>query len=272
MKVPAVVDAATWTRAQTAISSRRAETKWKHDRQCLLSGVATCGVCGYAMWVVNTRPNHWGKPYYRCATSNGWRWMGRSGPCGNKHHRVSSTDEAVWERIVAVLSDPKLLAEACSLSTKASRDGVDWNAQARSSRRRLAELERLEAELLARRRRGQVSAGACDRELAEIARERKLVEHNRDVADRQAAKSNAVTDSARDIRQRAAALVETVKGASFEEKRKLVRLVVPREHGCEVKLHRDGRIETVGILPMAGEKKGESAARAVPLRLSVARR
>jgi site-specific DNA recombinase len=248
--VPPIIDPETWERVQLCLKQRKPETRWKHDRKYLLAGLARCGVCGYAMWVVNARPNHHGQyAYYRCSSSNSWRKMKMAGPCGNFHHRVDVMDAALWGKFVEVLRDPKLLAVACSLG--AEEEGVDWRAQADGARRKFVELEALEGDALRRQRRGLLSSAACDRELGEIARERKLAERNLQLAERQLGDATSRQRLIKDIQAQAAALSTNVTKATFEERRTLVRLLVPTEHGCFVTLLKDGSMNVQGILPTA---------------------
>jgi site-specific DNA recombinase len=246
--VPAIINEETWNRAQASLKVRKPERRWKHNRQYLLSGLARCGVCGHGMWVVNARPHRHGQhAYYRCTTSNSWRKMKLDGPCGNRHHRVDLTDASVWEKLVEVLRDPELLAQACALSEEPA--GVDWASQAEGTRRKLAELEKHEGEILKRHRRGLVSAPAFDTELGEVDRERKLAERNLKLAEEQLADAGSRQRLVRDIEAQAAALAARVGESTFEERRALVRLLVPTEHGSFIKLHRDGSMEVQAILP-----------------------
>ena len=248
IKVPPIVDAETWERTQSALKRRKSETRWKHDRKYLLSGVARCGVCGYAMWVVNARPHRHGQhAYYRCSSSNSWRKMKMAGPCGNRHHRVDLTDDHVWTKLAEVLRDPTLLADACALGQ--TPGGVDWESQAEAVRRKLAELERHEVEVLKRHRRGLVSSAAFDRELGEIGRERKLAERNLKLAEERLADAGSRTRLVRNIEAQAKTLASKLEGATFEQRRALIQLLMPIEHGCFVKFLKDGSIEIQGILP-----------------------
>ncbi len=247
--VPAIIDHETWSRAQAALKIRKPEARWKHDRQYLLSGLARCGVCGYAMWVVNARPmGHHQHAYYRCSSSNSWRKMKMDGPCGNVHHRVDLVDRQVWQKLIEVLGDATLLREACSFAEEP--EGVDWAAQAAGARRLLAELEKHEGEVLRRHRRGQVSSAAFDRELGEIERERKVARRNLEMAESQLADAGARQRLVRDIEEQARKLASKLDGATFEQRRSIVRMLVPAEHGCFVKLLKDKGMEIQALLPM----------------------
>lgn len=248
--VPIIINPETWTAAQAALRVRRPEARWKHDRRYLLSGLARCGVCGAAMWVVNARPGlgrmH---AYYRCSTTNGWRKMQLEGPCGNVHHRVARIDEAVWARLIELFDNPTLLAEACALETAADQAGVDWEAQRRASGLRLGDLRRLESEVLGRRRRGLLSEAACDQELAELAREREFVARNLQVAESQLQDRLARDGQRQDLEARVSALRTRLTDSGFEERRELLRALTPPGLG-KVVIHRDGRTEILGVLEL----------------------
>lgn len=246
-KVPAIIDSDTWGRVQETLRSRKPKTKYSQESQYLVSGVVRCGVCGYACWVSNARPEfHTRFAYYRCASSNSWRKMKMTGPCGNPHHRVDVVDTAIWEKILEVLRDPKLLAKAASIADKPT--GVDWGAQHKAVQKKLAQLVKVESEVLTRRRRGLISEAACDTELREIAREREVSERNLRLAEQQLTAAGAKRRLAKDLAESAAALTTNLDSATFEERRQLVRLLVPVEHGGKVILHKDGSIEIYGAL------------------------
>ncbi len=248
ISVPPIIDADTWARVQAALQHRKPQTRFKHNREYLVSGFVRCGVCGYAMWVVNARPTgHHKHAYYRCCSTNAWRKMKMDGPCGNRHHRVDLVDAVVWAKLIEVLRDPSLLAEACALAREP--EGIDWTAQAKAAQKKLSDLVKLEAELLRRRRRNLISATACDRELGEIAREREATERNLEVAEQQLGDVGSRRKLLKDIGDHAALLAAGLERATFEERRTLVRLLIPIEHGCFVKLHKNGSIEIRGILP-----------------------
>jgi len=254
IQVPAIIDPDRWLRTQDAITERRSDSRWKHAREYLLANVARCGVCEAAMWVVNPKANaKTPTAYYRCASTNAWRKMGRDGPCGQKHHKVAVVDAAIWASIVDVLSNPTLLRKACKLSAEQETQGVDWAGQLAQCEKKLRELDQHVAETNRRLRRGLLTAEQADRELEEIARERKLLERNRAMADRQASRQQAKATSVAALEAQAQALAKALPGASFERKRELVRALFPSAHGCRVTIHHDGRLEASAILPVADE-------------------
>lgn len=249
--VAPIVTPEVWAEAQAALKVRRPEVRWKHDRHYLISGLARCGVCGAAMWVVNARPERGYRThaYYRCSTTNAWRKMRLDGPCGNTHQRAERVDGAVWGQLARILDDPTLLAEACAIGAAADGAGVDWEAQRKSADARLRELQRLEGEVLGRRRRGLLSETACDRELTELAREREFIGRNLAVAVAQLQDRDARAARRREVEAHVAELRARLVDAGFEERRELLLSIAPPGMG-RVVLHRDGRIEIFGVLDL----------------------
>jgi site-specific DNA recombinase len=266
IKVPPIVSQETWAAAQAALTQRKTSSGAPAKHEHLLRGHASCGVCGYTMWIVTPKPGHGRNAYYRCCSTNSWRALGFSGPCGNKHHRVADVDAAVWSKLLEILRDPTLLAEACSIASKSKSEGVDWQAQLRGLERKLATLDQAATDVLRRQRRGVIPSPVADQELDDIARDRRVVEKNVKLAQTRASKASSEGELLRSIEQRAEALSRGLERADFETRRKLIALLLPRAHGCGVVLHRDGRIDVKGILPLPGDADGVEMQATVRLR------
>lgn len=247
MKVPPIIDLDTWNGVQQMIRIRQCKAIHEHNREYLVVGLVKCGVCGYACWAAHARKSrrqHFS--YYRCSSSNNWRKLGMDGPCGSPCWRTDDVDAAVWREIQRVLQDPALLAEAASIADKP--DGVDWAAQQKALQKKLAKLLRDEVEVVALRRREQISEPALRISLQEIARERGLVEGNLRVAERQLMAAGEKRALIKQLVDTATRLTSKLDCATFEERRQIVRLVVAREYGGKIVLHADHSIEIFGML------------------------
>lgn len=254
MKLPAIVDAETWVRLQHALDARRVVTRRKLQGEYLLAGIAKCGVCGLAMWVQPGGRGHGQRSYYRCSSTNAWRKMGLKGPCGQRHHDTAVVDAEVWAEVARVLASPRLLAEACSLAaTGGAEAGVDWKAQRAAFARRLRELEALEAEVLGRRRRGLLSAAACDRELDTLARERRTVERNLALAEKQMTTASDGRERLRELEELSGTLAGRLAGATFAQRLTLVRAFLPPGVGA-VRLAKNGDAQIQGLVALGGEE------------------
>lgn len=249
--IPAIIEPAQWDRVQEHIAHRKTDHIWHGDRRYLIANMARCGECGRAMTANHAR-THAGQKngYYVCQTMSKWRAIGLKGNCGNRCHNIEDLDRRVWERLYAVLTNSKLLLEACNLN--ASKSGVDWEGQADGCKRTLARLAKVEGENLARHRRGILSSEALDEELERIARERKMTQRNLDLATKQMAGVKARRDHVNALQAQVAKLTKGLATASFEVRRKLVLLLVAPEAGGRVVVHKDRSIEIEGLLPLEG--------------------
>lgn len=114
--VPPIVSAELFEAVQEQLAEnkkRRASSK-RHARY-LLQGLLVCKQCGYAFY---------GKPvsrksakgerrdyaYYRCIGTDAYRFGGQR-VCQNKQVRTDLLEEAVWEDVCALLSDPKRIED-----------------------------------------------------------------------------------------------------------------------------------------------------------------
>ena len=103
VEVPAIVDRETWEASQRRKRKNREQAKRNRKHTYLLSGFITCGDCGATVYSV---PCH-GLLYYRCSRSRG-EVLGK---CEAKSFKADVVDNAVWEWVKSVLTNPAVLAE-----------------------------------------------------------------------------------------------------------------------------------------------------------------
>jgi site-specific DNA recombinase len=176
VKVPAIIDAATWQVTQRALEAhgKRGLIKTKHVY--LLEGLAVCGVCGspIAIRSPSTNPRGYLNPAaYVCRR----RKLGRrdEARCVAPVVRVADLDARVWAAVSAALAGPDLAAAVAKHVQSLDAEHHDWQADAVGYRRHLERLDGVESGLLARFRRGIVSNAALDKELTALNRERAAI-------------------------------------------------------------------------------------------------
>lgn len=242
VEVPAIVDEATWRAAQDALDRRRTTngaTRTRHAHNHMLTGLMVCGVCGARVGIASAQGGRWGSAArYVCARRFNLA-KGQAERCTGPYRYIAEVDAAVWERLAATLNRDDVLGDAVKLG----RDRLD-NARAladdaKTWRRKLARLDDVEAQILARYRRGDVGETAMDRELAAIKRERTALRAQLDAAERGAAGAAALAQRAR----AAEALLSELRGrlatADAATRRKIVEaLVAPGD----LVLGADGRV------------------------------
>lgn len=178
--VPRLIDVATFERAQEALgaSRRRGLRRTRHDY--LLEGLGVCGVCGAPMLIRSATPQRRGRmspAAYVCRNRKFGRPSIRNGAAACRAPIVvcAEADAAIWSTFIAELAEPELAAAVVAERARGADDGATWAGDAAAAERHLARLEKVETVVMSRFRRGAVSEGALDAELAAIGRERAAV-------------------------------------------------------------------------------------------------
>jgi site-specific DNA recombinase len=159
--VPGIVDAELFAavEAQLAENKKRARTGTRGTRY-LLQGLLVCKTCGYAYSGCGVRgsgPDAQQRTpsYYRCSGTNASRFDGQR-LCPNRGIRTELLDQAVWEDVVSLLSDPHRIEHeyqrrlAARKSSRADPDSERLDALIAKVKRGIARLiDAYENELLA---------------------------------------------------------------------------------------------------------------------------
>jgi DNA invertase Pin-like site-specific DNA recombinase len=213
VRVPAIVDAATWHAAQAAleVSGRRGLRRTRHVYLCD-DGVGVCGYCGGALRV------RWGGrrsqvSYYFCADkicTGGWR-------------RTEVVDREVWERVVAALLREDLVGRAAAEESEAGADAAAAERQAGSFAAQLEKLAAHERSVLALHRRELVSEAAMGWEMEEIRRRRRMLEKSAADAEREASQARAGMAALVEVQRAARALAGELAQLEGAERREAVR-------------------------------------------------
>ena len=240
-EVPAIVDSATWERAQAALGHRRKKPRHisiKHEALC--RGRAVCGVCGASMHVSGTRGGKY--LYYRCASRNK---LNDLPPCSAPTHPLPPVDAAVWDALVSRLRNSDLILEAVG----GDEQGADpWREKLERSVARLSKLTEQEMEVLHLRSQELLSAMACAARLGEIKRDRTTLEEQVGVAQKAIAQREAYRLLRAGIDAQLSTIRENLDAADFTTRKKLVEALVPDLPGYGITIHADGRIEIIGAL------------------------
>ncbi|MBC8443463.1 recombinase family protein [PVC group bacterium] len=108
--VPALVDEQTFTWAQERLDENKRLSRRNTAEPTLLQGMLACEECGYAYYRTSTRTSKRKIYYYRCLGSDRYRWPeGRK--CESRPLRQDYLDGLVWQHVVQLLEDPRLIRE-----------------------------------------------------------------------------------------------------------------------------------------------------------------
>jgi site-specific DNA recombinase len=229
--VPAIVDQETWDRARdqlarNSVLSFRNNTKYNYLLRCLLN----CQTCGLAMFGVTYRASavHPQRRYY-CCHGKDCIQNARTTPCPQRMVRADDLEQAIWEHVVKLLSDPVQLAAQFERLTARAEDGT--------AREQTAERQ-IEIRL---RRLLQADRRLVDAYQAGVLKLDELAERRGHLADQQRALAQELEQVQRLRQQHAHAeevmasltafcdrIRERLQEATFEDRQVILQLVIER--------------------------------------------
>ena len=240
-EIPPLVSQDQFDRVQARLASnRRFAQRNNKAHPCLLRGLVSCGVCGLACLARATIQGH---RYYSCTGKLPALFSHREQKCPSRLSPAGRLDELVWADLCDLLSHPEQVSHAL-----ARAHGGQWLPQELQSRQQGLrrgqaslgqQLERLTEAYLA----GVVRLDEYRRRRSDLEdRQRQLGQQARQLeaqADRQnelSGLSNSIEDFCQRVRQ-------GLSGATFEQKRSLVELLIDRV------IVSDGEVEIRYALP-----------------------
>jgi site-specific DNA recombinase len=225
-EVPAIVSQEQFDLVDEKLSHNRSFARRNNKKNTyLLRAMISCGKCKLSCMAM-TKENKY--KYYICAGKNRQVHSGRDHKCPSRFIPAAQLDELVWEDLCEVLTHPESITNALQRAHGGGWLPQELNARQENLRQGRAGLGR-QLERLTEAYLGEVIP------LAEYQRRRQDLEH-RDQA--LAAQEHQLTAEA-DQRMELAGVVDSIEefctrvrggldGATFEQKRRLVELLVDR--------------------------------------------
>jgi site-specific DNA recombinase len=107
VSVPALVDEATWQKAQASMEAARRRRPGLSKRRYILRGLVRCGLCGHTMHGSLATSRGVKRPYYVCTAKS----PGVAGQpsCRQPYFPSVPLEEAVWATVAALLLSPAAL-------------------------------------------------------------------------------------------------------------------------------------------------------------------
>lgn len=174
-EVPAIVDEATWKKAQQVLKSNFLFGIRSNKHLYLLRGMAKCGLCGLTFIGTHAnRPSGKVDSYYRCNGKHAARGIyGKDGQrCPSKDVNGIFLEEAIWKDIEEFLRDPGEVAEIIrqKIAVQSSRDRAP-EFDRRSLETALETKADERARVLGLFRKGRIDEAALNCQLDEIVAE-----------------------------------------------------------------------------------------------------
>ena len=150
--VPAIVSEALFAAVGEQLTENKKRNRHgERGSKYLLSGLVVCKHCGYAYCGQGARASC-GKgdrksyAYYRCTGNDAYRFGGQR-VCWNRPVRMELLEQAVWEDVCSLLSDPQRLEQEYRRRLTGRKKGVGWDS-IEHSRARIKKTQRGIARLI----------------------------------------------------------------------------------------------------------------------------
>jgi len=225
--VPAIIDRNTWEAAQVQIQSN-AKFSGRHQlRQYLVSRLLTCGICGGAYTGSGYIKRGKEYRYYSCCVKDPLTSPdGR--PCLGPRVNADTLEEVIWETVKSLLKDPDALREEFD-----RRQTHKQQPDERFDRRKelLGEMKRLSGRLdrfLDLYGDDKLDRDSLDRKVDETSKRRLAVEQELSRLDENEVSQRRSREASENLVHFCQTVSTGLDKLTFEERQKLLRLVVRR--------------------------------------------
>jgi site-specific DNA recombinase len=229
-EVPAIVDVATWERAQDALHANLTWSPRNTQREYLLRALVRCAHCGLAYQGTCWRP---GAPtsYYCRGHKRAHAFYGsKEQACRGRAISGAALEAKVWAQIEGWLRDPgEALDELAARLGEQADQTERLRAQIAEQQQELQQKQTEKDSVIALYRRGRIDAGDLDRQLDQIADEEAAATRQIALLQEQAAVAHAVAESlhsAEALLRGMGERLDTPEAKTFAWRRKQVETLV----------------------------------------------
>ncbi|HEX8817281.1 MAG TPA: recombinase family protein, partial [Terriglobales bacterium] len=139
--VPALVSEEMFALAQEQLEKNKHHSPRRTIEPTLLQGILVCEQCGYGLYRTSTHTSKHKLNYYRCLGSDGYRRL--NGPlCTNRPIRQDYLDQFVWNEIIRLLDDPRLIQAEIDRRREAAQKADPLRKREEELRREQARVEK----------------------------------------------------------------------------------------------------------------------------------
>ena len=229
ISIPPIIDLETFHQAGIRVKdNQRFSPRNLQEEAYLLRRLVRCGHCGLSCRVSSNTANPNCSHYYVCSGTKKHFLIEKR--CSQRCIGADALDELVWEEVSTRLQDPDLVLEAyreCRIHRRNGEEaGLSEQGQKLATQIKLANTEM--ARLL-----DAYQAGAI--ELPELQKRRRLVDakldtlhREKELLEKMAREQKQEGDVRRDLEECRALVSDRVQHSSFEDKQKLMRMVLDK--------------------------------------------
>jgi site-specific DNA recombinase len=119
--VPALISEETFALAQEQLEQNKRHSPRRTIEPTLLQGMLVCERCGYGLYRTSTQTSARRLYYYRCIGSDAYRPL-KGAVCDNPPVRQDQLDQVVWQEVVRLLEDPRIIQDELNRRLEATRN------------------------------------------------------------------------------------------------------------------------------------------------------
>lgn len=237
--IPGIISQEIFTRSQEALASRKVLSKRNSKRQYLLSGLIFCESCGSKMIGECSKGKH-ELLYYVCNNS---RRKHLDKICPIRSVKAPDVEQAIWSEVVSLLNDPKLLKKAILDSKSATIN--DENRE--SLQDLLSEKENEQERILDLYQYGKLEKKKLDERIEKLSVE---IEHIKKTLET-IKETNKVDNRLLTLNELRLTLEADIKTFDFEQKRKILEILLHGKKGVGIFVDKNYSIELRGLIDFA---------------------
>jgi site-specific DNA recombinase len=246
--VPAIIDEKTFEFAKNRLEKNKKLSPRNNKKyEYLLSSLLRCKNCGYAIYGKPTSNSKYKRLYYRCMGQDGFRWStGRI--CKGHSVRVEVIDDLVWDSLKELMKNPAHILHEYENRLSENKRDHGLVIKKKHAQRKQLELER--SRLIDLYQAGLVEKAEIGKKLKTI---QSKMEHLGDEVKhliREEEDNKRLIVVIESLKEFSATLQKKLDECDFEEKKKIVRLLVEE---VEVDTIKDS-INIKHIIPMDVQK------------------
>jgi site-specific DNA recombinase len=139
--VPAIISEETFALAQELLVANKTHAPRRTIEPSVCQGIVSCSKCGSALYRTSARTSARKIHYYRCLGSDAWRYL-NGAVCNNRPIREDLLDQLVWNEIVRLLENPRLIEDELDRRLEAAQKASPTRRRQESLQRDLARVRK----------------------------------------------------------------------------------------------------------------------------------
>ena len=223
--VPPIVREEIFDLAQERLERNKLFSPRRTIEPTLLQGMLVCSECSYAYYRTSTRTSKRKLYYYRCLGSDNYRHTnGRV--CDNRPIRQDYLDRVVWEQVIQLLENPKLIRVEMQRRIKQIQDSSPTKRRKEVISKEIIRISKGIEKLLDAYQEDLVSLGELRKRLPELRKKEEALKSELNSIEAATANQSSFFRLASNIEGFLEKLRKTANTLSVIERQKILRLVV----------------------------------------------